>query len=72
VFARFRDAGGVDDIGLKVASYEPRRGKPDVGYVLIVVRGSQATLFREIVPCSFAAGVLTGKIALIFVPKALE
>jgi hypothetical protein len=38
----------------------------------IGAQDNQATPWREIVFCTFAAGVLAGKMAVIFVPKALE
>jgi hypothetical protein len=39
---------------------------------LTVERSNHATVCREIVPGSLPAGVSAGKIAVIFVPKALE
>jgi len=54
------------------ASYERTREKPNVARLLTVVRANHAALCREIVPSSFATGVLAEKMTVIFVPQALE
>ena len=68
--ASVSDLTGVGDA--RSARYECPLGKTQSCTNLNVVRSNHAMLCREIGSCSFAAGFLAGKTAVIVVPKALE